>query len=108
MILCDDGSSVGKFDKKITRMSDDGKYFFALDNNNYVAYDSKGTSLNKEGLKYIDIYDEYFVGITSEGILNIYDKTGKKITEEKIKKALRNHKRHRRACNQYNLSGRMD
>ena len=48
-----------------------GKYIKAKDSS-YNIYDYEGNKINKNGYKYVDLYDNYYVGVSSDNKLNIY------------------------------------
>lgn len=48
------------------------EYVKIIHNGNYYIYDFKGKQINKEGMKYIELYDQYFAGVDNNNKLGIY------------------------------------
>ena len=49
------------------------KYIKVLEGNTYHIYNYQGEKLTSKGFKYIELYDYYYVGISSDNKLNIYN-----------------------------------
>ena len=74
-------------DKKVTNRirGYNSKCIKVLEGNTYHLYNYQGEKLTTKGFKYIELYENYYVGISSDNKLNIYNYT-KEIIETPILK----------------------
>ncbi len=76
------GSTSIAYDGKIQDLTSDKSYFKTKSGDKYNVYDIKGLKVkNTSDFKYVNLYDKYFIGITSDNKLAVYDYEGNKKTE---------------------------
>lgn len=84
-LLKNDGNESESFKGKIMGYSKDMKYFKIKVGNNYVVYNDNNEQVSIDIHSYVDLYNDYYVGIDKDKNLYIYDYQGEKLYTEGIK-----------------------
>lgn len=48
------------------------EYVKVINNNSYYIYDFKGKQINNDGYKYIELYKDFFAGVSNNNVLGLY------------------------------------
>ena len=80
-ILLSEGGSSNEYADKIVAYNNNLNLFKGQNKDMYTVYDSSAKKLVNESFKYVELNNNYFVGVTSSNGLNIYDINGQKINK---------------------------
>lgn len=70
---------------KIRGYSNNLKYIKVKNNDTYSVYNEAGEAVSNETYQYVELYNEYYVGISKDNVINLYNYQGGKMTDASIK-----------------------
>lgn len=79
------GSESVSIPDKILGYNDNVKYFKALSSNKYIVYNDQGIKVSEDKYLYVELYSDYYAGVSDSREVNIYDYNGNKLNDNTIK-----------------------
>lgn len=84
-VLFNGGRETASMPGKIKGYNSDTKYFKVYSDGKYSVYDYNGDLILDDTFKYVELYNDYFAGVTSNMEVYLYDYQGNQLTLEGVK-----------------------
>ncbi len=84
-LILDGNNTTGIYPGKVAGYTKDLKYVKANKDNKYGVYKADGTQVGTGTFYYVELSDDVFAGVDNSGSITLYDYTGKKLTDGKVK-----------------------